>query len=188
MSRKTRSFFTGYTFLALVIIAAVSVTTYLTWPESEPSRSYLAQAGDTWENVALRYGISVKDLLRANRLTQATRPIREGENLVVPPTGPTPAEVWQAHGFGMLAEAVGVAISLWLTKSAGLLPKRLRKGVLGLSLAIALISYATAQAATPEPLTYLSPQFIFACVKDGFTWSTSMPIIARAFGVSGKKR
>ena len=188
MSRKTRRFFTGYTFLALVLIAAVSVTTYLTWPESEPSRSYMAQAGDTWENVALRYGISVNDLLRANRLSQTTRPIREGENLLVPPAGPPPAEVWQAHGFGLLAEAVGVAISLWLTKSAGLLPKRLTRGVLGLSLAIALISYATAQAVAPEPLTYVSPQFIFARIKDGFTWSTSMPLIARAFGASGKKR
>lgn len=188
MSRKIRKLLTAYVFFALVIVGAVSVATYLSWPESDPSRNYVAQAGDTWENVALRYSVSVRTLLRANRLAQASRPIRQGESLVIPPPGPTPGEVWQAHGFGILAEAVGVAISLWLTKAAGLLPKRLRKGVVSLSLAIALVSYATAQAVATEPLTYVSPQFVFASIKDGFTWSTSMPLIARAFGATGKKR
>ncbi len=102
MPRKTRGFFVGYTFFALIVIGAVSVVTYLTWPGSEPPRSYVTQAGDTWENVALRYSVSVRGLLRANRLTQPTRPIREGESLVIPPPGPTPAEVWQAHGLGEL--------------------------------------------------------------------------------------
>ena len=188
MSRKTRGFFVGYAFLTLVIVVAVSVTTYLTWPAVQPSRNYVAQVGDTWENVARRYGISVRALLRANRFTQITRPIREGEDMVIPPQGPTPVEVWQAHGFGMLAEVLGVAISLWLTKAAGLLQKRMWKGILGLSLVIALISYATAQMATPDPLAYVSPQFILASIKDGFTWSTLIPLLARAIGVPGKKR
>ena len=188
MSRKTRRFFAWSAFVALVIIGGMASATYLSWPPLEPLRSYVAQEGDTWENIALRFSVSVKELVRVNQPSGATSPIREGQSLVIPPPSPPSSEVWQAHGFGILAEALGVIISLWLAKAAGLLPRRLRKSIAGLSLAIALISYASTQAAAPEPLSYVSPQFIFASIKDGFTWSASMPMIARAFGVLGKKR
>ena len=188
MSRKARRFFVGYAILAIAVIAAVSAATYLTWAEPEPPRNYTAQPGDTWENLALRYSVSVRGLMRANRLATASRPLREGESVVIPPPRPAAAEVWRANGIGILAEVVGVAIALWLASSAGLLPKRTRRGVVSLSLILAIASYGAGRLVATEPLSFLSPLLVFATVKDGFTWSASLALIARAAGVGGRKK
>ena len=188
VSRRARRFFVGYAFLALLVIAAVSAATYLTWAEPEPSRNYTAQPGDTWENLALRYSVSVRALLRANRLATLSRPLREGESVVIPPPHPAAAELWRANGIGILAEVVGAAIGLWLASSVGLLPKRARRGVVSLSLILAVASYGAGRLVATEPLTLLSPEFIFSTVKDGFTWSASLALIARAAGVAGRKK
>jgi LysM repeat protein len=188
VSRKARRFFVGYALLALAVIAAVSVATYFAWAEPEPSRYYTAQPGDTWENLALRYSVSVRGLLRANGLAALSRPLREGESVVIPPPRPAPAEVWQANGLGILAELAGAAVGLWLAARVGLLPKRVRRGMVTLSLALAAVSYGAGRVVAIEPLALLSSEFIFAAVKDGFTWSASLALIARAAGVSGRKK
>jgi hypothetical protein len=73
-----------------------------------------------------------------------------------------------------------VFISLWLTRTAGLLPRRAHKKIAGISLAIAVVSYATTQA-KPEIVAF-APEFLFQTIKDGFSWSTSLPLFAKAFG------
>jgi LysM repeat protein len=188
MSRSARGFFIAFTLVALILIASVTTATYLTEPAVPMPRTYTAQEGDTWENIALRYDVTVSDLLRANRLTQASRPVRDGEALVIPPPAPALIQVWRTHGLGVLAEVVGVAIGLWLSRAAGLMPKRIRGGSWVLSLAIAAASYATTHVVAATPVTYVSPGFIFAAVKDGFFWSSSMPLVARAFGTSRRRR
>jgi hypothetical protein len=89
-------------------------------------------------------------------------------------------EEWVMHLLGLGGEAIGVFISLWLTRAAGLLPRRARKQIAGISLAIAVVSYAMSQAALSEVTS--SPQFFFQNIKDGFSWSTSLPLFAKAFG------
>lgn len=188
MSRKVRGFLTVYGLVALLIVAAVSAATYFTWSESEPPTSYTVQAGDTWENLALRYSLSTRSLLRANRRSAGSPPLREGETVVVPPAPPMPVELWQAQGLGIMGEAIGVSIGFWLARKAGLMPKRLRRGVLGLSLTIAAVSYSARLVVASEVLSHVSPQAVFAAVKDGFVWSTSMALAAKAFGAGGRKR
>jgi len=86
------------------------------------------------------------------------------------------------HAFGLISELVGVFLSMWLTRTAGLLPKRLQRQILGISVAIAIVSYAGGRYAVADALPSLSPQFVFQAIKDGFAWSTSLPLFAKALG------
>jgi LysM repeat protein len=74
-----------------------------TAPEPTPTRTptlvpkptsiiYVVQAGDVLGVIAQAYGTTVKAIMEANGLTDADF-IREGQELVIPPPGPTPVSV-----------------------------------------------------------------------------------------------
>jgi LysM repeat protein len=53
---------------------------------------YVVQAGDVLGIIAQTYGTTTKAIMEANGLTDADF-IREGQELVIPPPGPTPVSV-----------------------------------------------------------------------------------------------
>ncbi len=178
MSRSYR-FALVFAGVSILIIAATSWSTWMTVPP--PAGWYhVVQAGETLASIALKYGVTVEALAQANDITP-TEDVYPGQSLLIPERRISRLEEWGVHLLGLGGEAVGVFISLWLTRAAGLLPNHVRRQIVGISLAIALVSYATSQAAQ-RGAAILSPQFLFQTIKDGFAWSTSLPLFAKAFG------
>lgn len=96
---------------------------------------------------------------------------------------PTTSSEWVVHLAGLAAETFGVFLSFYLARAAGMIPRRLRGQILGLSLVLGVASYATANAAalvTPP----LSPQVVLGSIKDGFVWAAAFPMFANAFGMA----
>jgi hypothetical protein len=109
-----------------------------------------------------------------------------GDVLVIPvsasaASGPR-SSAWGVHVVGLLAEISGVFMSFWLAKAADMVPRRLKGQILGLSLVLGVVSYSSANAATVVG-PVLTPQHVFASVKDGFVWAAAFPMFARAFGL-----
>jgi len=180
MSRSYR-FALVFAGVSILVIAATSWFTWMTVPPPPPAGGYhVVRRGEDLYSIALRYGVDVKTLAQANNIT-SPEDIYPGQRLFIPERRISRLEEWGVHILGLAGEAVGVFISLWLTRAAGLLPRRARKQIVGISLAIAVVSYATSQAAQKGTVT-VSPQFLFQTIKDGFAWSTSLPLFAKAFG------
>ena len=100
-----------------------------------------------------------------------------------PSSSPTPTRGWRSwlsHIVGLLGSSLGVFISLWLTTAVGLVKKKELKHTAFFALAIATITYAGSRSAYAPFFEYGSPQEFFAAITNGFTWSTSFPLIAEA--------
>jgi len=105
--------------------------------------------------------------------------------LVVPlaTTAGARQSVWLVHAVGLVAEIIGVFMSFWLARAAGMVPAPLSGRIFALSLLLGLASYSSANA-TSSLAPVLTPQHVFASVKDGFVWAAAFPIFARAFGMT----
>jgi hypothetical protein len=150
-------------------------------PEGLVTR-YTLQEGDTPESVAEAFRLPFEDLAAANGASGiAQMPSSPGSVLTIP-SERSLASTWGVHGAGLVAEMLGVLLSFWLAAMIGLLPKPVRGQIFGISLVLALVSYAAAQsvAATNPSLT---PQFLFGALKDGFMWSAAFPMLARLLGI-----
>lgn len=161
----------------LALIFGVGWLTY----QSTRNTAVLVKPGDTVTSIAEDAGLSKDELLDANEGLSEVGELEPGDVLQIPPVSPTPGVVWATHLAGLAAEVTGVLLSFWLAIVAGLLPKRYRRQVLGISVALGVASYATTWAVVRvDPM--LTPQFLFAAVKDGFAWASAFPLFAAAFG------
>jgi len=163
---------------ALVLIVSIGWWTrdYL------QQQKYIVQLGDTVVSIAAELEVSPRDLATANGASPENLPLEPGDELIVPAPSATSLAVWRTHGVGVAGEILGVFMSLWLALVAGLLPKTIRRQILGISLVLGLTSYATIYAVVPAPLS-LTPAFLFATIKDGFAWAAAFPMLARALGI-----
>lgn len=161
----------------LALILGVGWWTY----QSTRDGAVLVRTGDTVASIAQEAGVSEEELAAANDAEPGQLEIEPGDTLQVPPASPTPARVWATHLAGLVAEVFGVLLSFWLAIVAGLLPKRYRRQVLAISVVLGVASYATTWAVVRvDPV--LTPQFLFAAIKDGFAWASAFPLFAAAFG------
>lgn len=145
----------------------------------------IGQAGDTLTGVAQSLGVSAEDLANANDLATTARLVG-GTQLTVPPTEPDWQRLLGTHAAGLGAEFLGVFMSFWLALAVGIIPKGYRVQIFGISFVLAFASYAAAQAGTATNPA-MTPQFLFAAVKDGFAWSTAFPMFAWALGIRERK-
>jgi LysM repeat protein len=148
----------------------------------QTTTTYTVQEGDTAAAIAEAFRVAPDALAEANDKDGPTLTVRPGEILVVPEPESGIAQVWSVHLAGLAAEFFGVLLSFWLAAMAAVLPKTIRRQILGISLVLGLVSYASAQAvAVKDPV--LTPQFVFASLKDGFLWSAAFPMLARLLGI-----
>lgn len=143
---------------------------------------YTLQEGDSPESVAEAFRVSEAALAEANAAASIDQlPGTAGSTIVIP-GGRDLARTWSVHAAGLLFELIGVLLSFWLAAMIGLLPRRVRAQVFGISLVLAIVSYAASQSvATSNPL--LTPQFLFGALKDGFLWSAAFPMLAKLLGI-----
>jgi LysM repeat protein len=167
-------------FLSLIISIAVWT---IRATESQGPGVYTVKQGESAESIAESLGVTTAQLAEANDASATGFDPQPGEVIKVPAPAADQPSVWVVHAIGVCAEMVGVLLSFWLALVAGLLPKGLRTQVLGISVALGIASYAAAQGVAPgDPL--LTPQFVFAAIKDGFAWSAAFPMFAAAFGLA----
>ncbi len=143
---------------------------------------YTLQEGDSPESVAEAFRVSEAALAEANAAASIDQlPGAAGSTIVIP-GGRDLARTWGVHAAGLLFELIGVLLSFWLAAMVGLLPRSVRAQVFGISLVLAIVSYAASQSvATSNPL--LTPQFLFGALKDGFLWSAAFPMLAKLLGI-----
>jgi len=145
----------------------------------------IGEGGDTVPGVADKLGVSADALAKANDLA-ATATLDAGAELTVPPDASDWREVWSTHLAGIGAAFVGVFMSFWLSLAVGIVAKGYRAQIFSISFVLALASYAATQAsAAGQPV--LTPQFLFASIKDGFAWSSAFPMFAWALGIRDRK-
>jgi LysM repeat protein len=166
-------------FLALIVSVAWWTRDF---PAPRDTRVYQVQPGDTPQGIADAFNVQPESLAQANSTTLGEFKPQPGIDILIPATEPTLTDVVGVHAAGIAAEAIGVLLSFWLGIVSGLLPRDIRRQVLGISLAIGIVSYAAAHA-IGSGLPALTPQFVFASIKDGFAWSAAFPLFARAFGL-----
>lgn len=176
-----------YVFAALALVLIVSVAWWTKSSLEQDARTYTVQAGDTELDIALDHSVSVTDLAVANNAEVGKIPVETGKVLAIPSPSPTPVTVWFTHLVGILGVMLGVFMSLWLALAAGLLPKPIRKQVLGISMVVGLVSYASTYAVVSQDVV-LTPTFLFIAIKDGFAWAAAFPMLARALGIREAER
>jgi LysM repeat protein len=165
---------------ALVLI--VSVAWWTRESLAKQGMVYTTQPGDTVVSVAQELSVPAAELAAANDVPLSATPLPPGTVLDVPAPAPSSSMVWFTHLVGLGGEVLGVFMSLWLALVAGLLPKPIRRQVLGISLVVGTVSYASTYAvASAEVL--LTPTFLFLAIKDGFAWAAAFPMLARALGI-----
>jgi len=167
--------------LLLFLIADVSLATWLLTPPL--TRQYVVRPGETLADIADKYKVHKQAILQANNLRPGS-PIQTGQVLSIPLPPLAPLLEWELQLVGLAGTLIGVFISFWLSNVAGLLPQGLRARILGISLAVAIISYATIQTSNREVPATITPLFVLNCIKDGFAWSTSLPLLAKVLGVA----
>ncbi len=165
--------------LLLFLIIDVGLATWLLTPPL--TRRYVVQPGETLTDIANRYKVHEQTILQQNSLRPGT-PVQPGQVLSIPLPPLAPLLEWEMQLAGVAGTLIGVFISFWLSSLAGLLPQGLRGRILGISLAVAIISYATIQTNSHEVPATITPLFVLNCIKDGFAWSMSLPLLATALG------
>ena len=178
MNRRGRIYFI-VSFLLLFLILDVAAATWLLNPLRV--RKYVVQPGDTLADIARKSGTHEQVIADENELRPGAL-IEPGQVLSIPSPPFAPLLEWELQLVGLAGTCVGVFISFWLCRTAGLLPRILHRRVFGVSLAVAIISYATMQASNPELPSTITPVFLLNAIKDGFAWSTSIPLLANALG------
>lgn len=149
----------------------------------ETTTHYTVQEGDSTALIAEAFQVAPADLAKANAMADpAQLQVTPGQVLLVPQPAPSLTSTWGAHLGGLGAEVLGVLLSFWLAAMAGVLPRHIRKQILGISLALGLVSYAAAQAVAVKEAA-LTPQFVFAAIKDGFMWAAAFPMLAQVLGI-----
>ena len=171
-----------YVFAALALVLIVSVAWWTKSSIEKNTQTYTVQAGDTAASIAEDHAISETALATANDAEVGKVPVVTGQVLLIPSPSPTPITVWFTHLVGILGTMLGVFMSLWLALVAGLLPKPIRKQVLGISLVLGLVSYASTYAVIGTAVV-LTPTYLFITIKDGFAWAAAFPMLARAIGI-----
>lgn len=76
----------------MVVIALLSLFTMLPTIAQDTQATHVVQRGENLYRIALRYGISVDDLVKANNITNVSR-IFAGQTLVIPNYNPAPDTV-----------------------------------------------------------------------------------------------
>jgi LysM repeat protein len=167
---------------ALALMISMAWWTQRYSAEHYQPQVYTVQVGDTAVSIAQEHGTAVIDLAKANSVTSNGLKIAPGQQIIIPPPSPTPASEWATHALGIAGTVLGVFMSLWLALVAGLLPRGIRRQVLGISLVLGLTSYATTYAVAGAPVQ-LTPAYLFGAIKDGFAWAAAFPMLARALGI-----
>ena len=173
-----------YLLAGIFLVLIVSIAWWTReFPASPQVQTHVVQPGETAAAIATAFGISPAALAEANRAPEAEGFAPEpGDVVLIPVPNAGRMATIGVHAAGLGAEVLGVFMSFWLAVVSGILPKGLRRQVLGIAIVLGVVSYSATHAldvAVPE----LSPQFIFAAIKDGFAWSAAFPMFARAFGV-----
>lgn len=173
-----------YVFAAGALALMVSMTwwTQRYVAEHYEAQVYTVQPGDSIVSIANETGTTPENLAEANGGNVEDLKVTPGEQIIVPPPESTSPAEWGTHALGIAGTILGVFMSLWLALVAGLLPRRIRRQVLGISLVLGLTSYATTYAAVGGSVQ-LTPTYLFIAIRDGFAWAAAFPMLARALGI-----
>lgn len=144
---------------------------------------YTVQEGDNAAAIAQAFRVEPQALAEANEQADPLKlTVQPGQVLLVPLPQPSLGTVWKVHLGGLGAEILGVLLSFALAAMAGALPRHIRRQILGISLVLGIVSYASAQAVATKEAT-LTPQFMFGALKDGFMWAAAFPMLAQVLGI-----
>ena len=171
-----------YVFAAAALVLIVSVAWWTRERLQQDVVSYVVRPGDTARTIAEDHGVTVVQLAEANQSDEPEPTLTPGDTVLIPSPSPTPATVWFTHLIGIAGEMLGVFMSLWLALVAGLLPRTIRRQVVGISVVIGLTSYASTYAVVGTDVL-LTPAYLFGTIKDGFAWAAAFPMLARAIGI-----
>jgi LysM repeat protein len=171
-----------YLLAALLLLFLVIDIGQATWLLTPPlTRKYVVQPGETLADVAGRYHVAGAAILQASGLHSGIA-VEPGLVLSIPLPALASLRQWNVQWVGLLGTLVGAALSFWLALVTGLLPRSARFRIFAISLALALIGYAALQVSSSEVPAIITPLFVFDAIKDGFAWSISVPLLAKALG------
>jgi len=165
--------------LLLFLILDVGLATWLLTPPL--TRRYVVQPGETLADIADKYKVHEQVILQNNDLRPGNL-VQPGQVLFVPMAPLVPFLEWKLQLVGLAGTLIGVLIGFWLSSLSGLLPKGFSGRVFGTSLAVAVISYVMIQTSSNAVSVTVTPLFVLSSIRDGFAWSTSVPLLARALG------
>ena len=165
----------------LVAFLAVDVA-LATWLLTPPlSRQYLVQPGETLADVARLTRTHEQIILEANSLRPGTV-LQPGQMLSIPTPPLGPLLNLPVQFAGLAGTLLGVLMSFWLCRLAGLMPADYAGRILGVTLFVSAVSYLAGQAAARQMITNVTPMFVLDSARAAFAWSVSVPLMASALG------
>jgi LysM repeat protein len=180
--KKTRG--TAYLLAGLALLFLVLYVAQATWLVTPPAtRKYIAQPGETLGDIADRYGVHAQEILRASGL-RVGMPVTAGQILTIPLPALAPLRQWKVQWAGVLGTLLGVLAGLGLAHFSGLLRKGTRGLIIVLAAVLAIMNYASVQVANAQLQAAVTPAFVFAAATGGFAWSTFLPLLLAASGLS----
>ena len=165
----------------LILVLYVAQATWLVTPPA--TRKYSVQPGETLGDISERYGVHAQEILQASGLRPGV-PVEVGQMLTIPLPALAPLRQWNVQWAGVLGTLLGVLAALGLVHFSGLLRKGTRALLIVIALVLALVNYASVQVTNAQLQAAVTPAFVFNAATDGFAWSTLLPLLFAALGLS----
>jgi LysM repeat protein len=173
-----------YLLAGLALMILVLYVAQATWFVTPPATcKYIVQSGETMVDISERYAVHAQQILQASGLRPGVS-VEVGQVLTIPL--PALAQLRQGNvlGAGVLGTLLGVLAGLGLTHFSRLLRKGKRTLFVVVALALALVNYVSGQVTNGQLQAAVTPAFVFDAATAGFAWSTVLPLLFAALGLS----
>jgi len=165
----------------LCLVLYVSQATWLVTPPA--TRQYIAQPGETLQDIADRYDVHAQEIWQASGL-RVGMPVNAGQVLTIPLPATAPLRQWKVQWAGVLGTLLGVLAGLGLAHFSGLLRRGTRALIILLAAVLAIVNYACVQVTGGQLQAAVTPTFVFQAATGGFAWSAFLPLLLAAIGLS----
>ncbi len=165
----------------LILVLYIAQATWLVTPPA--MRKYIVQPGETLGDISERYGVHTQEILQASELRPGV-PVEVGQMLTIPLPALAPLRQWNVQWAGLLGTLLGVLAGLGLAHFSGLLRKGTRGLIIVVALLLALVNYGATQVTSAQLQAAVTPGFVFNAATQGFAWSTLLPMLFAAIGLS----
>lgn len=173
-----------YLVAGLALLILVLYIAQATWLATPPvTRKYIVQPGETLGGISERYGVHPQGILQASGLRPGV-PVEVGQILTIPLLALAPLRQWNVQWAGVLGTLLGVLAGLGLAHFSGLLRRGTRGLIIVVAVILAFVNYASTQVTSAQLQAAATPEFVFNAATDGFAWSTLLPLLFAAIGLS----